>query len=216
MLRDACSLSEKFNTLQRLPRLFNAFMQHSDADYWGILGDNWYDVVDGRTNDFMYRKFAKETLSKIFIATPGNHDYWSMGKPLPQQITSDVCANGWLQFYALDTLAGKGLTLDDAAARKGKSPVDLSIDPNPGAGPSEVHRRVAATVAGQSGVYRRDTWHQVCPWHTSEPKPPAVDYVLSFHVPTMYSPFTSPCALLLASAIWSRYTDVPICSTRHA
>ena len=37
------AVAEKFKTAARTPALLNAFVDSEDTDYWGVLGDNWYD-----------------------------------------------------------------------------------------------------------------------------------------------------------------------------
>lgn len=122
--RVGCTFERKFQTTARTPALLNAFVSR-DSDYWGIFGDNFYDQ-DGSVTAGVYNQLSLETLSKIMLSVPGNHDYWVMGSPLVGT-SSDQYANGHMQYYAQDTLAAKGLLPGDAAP-----PFDFSSDPGKG------------------------------------------------------------------------------------
>jgi hypothetical protein len=75
--RVGCFYGKKFQTATRTPALINAFVgdQGTDMDFWGLLGDNFYDR-DGEATKKMFAKFSQETKAKPFLTVPGNHDYW--------------------------------------------------------------------------------------------------------------------------------------------
>ena len=39
----SCAYKDQFDTFKRLTSLINAAFKHDDTDFWGILGDNFYD-----------------------------------------------------------------------------------------------------------------------------------------------------------------------------
>ena len=82
-----------------------------------ILGDNFYDT-NGKISEGIFKKFSKSLKSRIFFTVPGNHDYWQSGLPSKARAT-DQFANGFMQFYAQDTIASTSL-----------SPFDFSVDPS--------------------------------------------------------------------------------------
>jgi len=105
----ACNHAKEFQTLERTPALLNAFLQHDDTDYWGVLGDNWYDR-EGDITAAIYRRLALPTLQKIAISVAGNHDYWLLGSPGRSVGVLDQFGNGHMQWYAMDTLAARDAT----------------------------------------------------------------------------------------------------------
>ena len=100
-----CTYAEKFNTTVRTPALLNAFLKHSDTDFWGVLGDNWYDRT-GETSARMYRKLSMSSLQKPFVTVGGNHDYWILGNPLTTHRSLDQLSNGFLQYYVSSSPRG--------------------------------------------------------------------------------------------------------------
>jgi len=75
-------------------------------DFWMILGDNFYDRSGELSSQFFSMLTAKAK-SKIFAASPGNHDYWVGGSPLISVKGKDQFANGFMQYYAMDAEASK-------------------------------------------------------------------------------------------------------------
>ena len=121
----ACSYSEKFRTAERTAPMLNAFLKHEDTDFWGVLGDNWYDR-DGAATARVYSQFELAALQKIFMTVPGNHDYWVLGNPR-YATTADQFANGFHQYYAQDTFAARHVPPGSAL-----QPFNLSVDPGAG------------------------------------------------------------------------------------
>ena len=61
-----CFYAGQFQTWDRTPALLNAFVGHPDTDFWGILGDNWYDRT-GDTTAIIYDRLGLPTLAKPFV-----------------------------------------------------------------------------------------------------------------------------------------------------
>jgi len=116
-----CSYGESLNTIERIPALLNAFVCDNDTDYWGMLGDNFYDRHGEITTDVMQR-ISLKAKSKIFYAVPGNHDFWIYGTPFLGS-TSDQCGHAFMQYYAQDSKAAEHAT-------GGESPFNYSVDPD--------------------------------------------------------------------------------------
>lgn len=118
-----CSYGKSLNTMERIPALLNAFVGDNDTDYWGILGDNFYDRHGEITTDVMQR-ISLKAKSKIFYAVPGNHDFWIYGTPFLGS-TSDQCGHAFMQYYAQDSKAAEHAT-------RGESPFNYDVDPADG------------------------------------------------------------------------------------
>ena len=120
-----CFHAKRFKTTERTPALLNAFLKHNDTDYWGVLGDNWYDR-DGYSTAKIYEKLELSTLSKLSVAVPGNHDYWILAEPhLGSHL--DQYGNGHMQWHAMDTIAAR--TLQPGSPLP---PFNFSVDPSSG------------------------------------------------------------------------------------
>ena len=119
-----CTYGKSFKTTTRTPALLNAFVGR-DSDYWAILGDNFYDR-DGDVTATVYNELSLETLSRVHISVPGNHDYWVLSNPLVAS-KFDQFGNGHFQWYAQDTRAAATLGPGDASP-----PFNYSIDPGKG------------------------------------------------------------------------------------
>lgn len=121
----ACPHGEKHQTSERLPEIINTFVSEAEVDYWGILGDNFYDQSGEITAD-VFGRITLEAKSKLFLTLPGNHDYWAYGNPLLASV-SDQCGNGHMQYYVQDTKAAE-------RTRPGMStaPFNFTVDPDYG------------------------------------------------------------------------------------
>ena len=148
-----CTYAEKFNTTVRTPALINAFLKHSDTDFWGVLGDNWYDRT-GETTARMYQKLELTTLQKPFLTVAGNHDYWILGSPEASHRSLDQLSNGMLQYYAQDSIAAKSLKPGSPLP-----PFNLTVDPSaagelPAIDNSILYHQIGNVgVIGYSGAY---------------------------------------------------------------
>jgi hypothetical protein len=67
-----CTHAAAWHTTERTPALLNALLAHNDTDFWGILGDNFYDSR-GRITEQVYKRLKPSTLAKISVMVPGNH-----------------------------------------------------------------------------------------------------------------------------------------------
>jgi len=130
-----CVFTEKFQVKKRLPEMMNAIVSDPDTDYWGILGDNFYDRI-GEGTDYIFSNFSLKTKSKLFIAVPGNHDYWIFGAP-SLGTTYDQWGNGYMQYYTMDVKAAENLLPGKSNSflnpdNFGIPPFNFSIDPSAG------------------------------------------------------------------------------------
>eukprot|EP00633_Aureoumbra_lagunensis_P005450 CAMPEP_0197308490 /NCGR_PEP_ID=MMETSP0891-20130614/6851_1 /TAXON_ID=44058 ORGANISM="Aureoumbra lagunensis, Strain CCMP1510" /NCGR_SAMPLE_ID=MMETSP0891 /ASSEMBLY_ACC=CAM_ASM_000534 /LENGTH=530 /DNA_ID=CAMNT_0042792881 /DNA_START=44 /DNA_END=1636 /DNA_ORIENTATION=+ len=94
----SCIYADLFQTSTRTPALVNTLSTH--FDHWAIWGDNFYDFEGYLTNEF-FAKLSKQTQSRLFLATSGNHDYWIDGST-DVATQHDQYGNGFMQFYAMD------------------------------------------------------------------------------------------------------------------
>eukprot|EP00392_Amoebophrya_sp_AT5.2_P016481 g16743.t1 len=134
-----CAEGDNWRLQDYFPQLVNAFVgRDSNTQFWGLLGDNFYDR-DGSVTDFAFGRSEKsglwlrtrcdsyglslETKAKLFLTVPGNHDYWLEGAPV-RATSQDQCGNGFVQYYGQDVKAALDL---EGVSRP--APYDLSIDP---------------------------------------------------------------------------------------
>mmetsp|Transcript_52716 Transcript_52716/g.171437 ORF Transcript_52716/g.171437 Transcript_52716/m.171437 type:complete len:490 (+) Transcript_52716:415-1884(+) len=170
-----CQYGTKFNTIVNTPLLINTFSAGKDVDFWSIGGDNWYDRTGDISAD-VFSRISLEAKSKIFNTVPGNHDHWVMGSPAAGS-SEDQCGNGFMQFYAQDTLAAATVMPGSTAA-----PFDFSIDP----GAVNVGCTLAAEdnflwynqvgnlgMIGQNGAFSLDAtrpfMQEACNWAATQP-----------------------------------------------
>merc|ERR1719401_2522395 len=106
ILSMGCFYAGRFKTRTRIPELLNAFVPSGETDFWGILGDNFYDRT-GSISKEIFAELSLETKAKIFVAVPGNHDFWILGGPKTGS-PLDQCANGFMQYYVQDAKAAEG------------------------------------------------------------------------------------------------------------
>lgn len=172
-----CTFGKRWQTDIRTPALLNAFMRHDDTDFWGVLGDNWYDQ-SGKISARIYDTIEPATLAKIMLTVPGNHDYWVLSRP-GLGTALDQYGNGHMQFYAQDTLAAAD-QLPGATA----PPYDFAVDPSKGhaiLGGSlprinnsfYYHQIGNVGFVGFSGAYTYDElaplFREACAWLPSQP-----------------------------------------------
>lgn len=115
-----CSNGQFFQTATRTPALVNAINSHNDTHYWMLLGDNFYDQ-DGSLTDEFFDELTMESKLKLTISVPGNHDYFVCGDPACYNATYDQMANGFYQYYGMDSESG--LTAETF-------PYDFSVNPD--------------------------------------------------------------------------------------
>ena len=109
-----CTNGALYNTKERLPEILNLAGADDTISHWGFLGDNFYDV-NGRNSEKFYSSLDQSILQKIFLTTPGNHDFWVIGTPFLSSLLHQTGRNilhpiiqygyGFMQFFAQDTLA---------------------------------------------------------------------------------------------------------------
>jgi len=168
-----CEYGDKFQTGTRSPALLNAFVGSADTDFWGILGDNFYDRTGEASSEF-FAKLRDETKSKPFLTVPGNHDYWVLGEPAFSS-TADQCGNGHMQFYVQDSEAAATVSSD-------APPFNYSVDPSAHhflygcskASPDNsrfYHQIGNVGVVAQSGAFELGDYHgfmsEACRWLAS-------------------------------------------------
>ena len=94
-----CTHGNLFQTKSRTPRVINGITK--DVDFWGIIGDNFYDRWGDITASF-FDLLSNHTMLTLSMHLPGNHDYWIKGKPTLSS-TSDQYGIGFNQWYAMGT-----------------------------------------------------------------------------------------------------------------
>ena len=107
-----CQWGQEWDTLNRTSRMLNALAAGGDLDFFGILGDNFYDQ-DGRLTKALWNTLSLDFKRRYLLTTPGNHDIWVPGGPPGDQY--DQYGWGFAQFYGQDSIASttaKGGLLD--------------------------------------------------------------------------------------------------------
>lgn len=99
-----CPNGRRFKVLDRLVEVVNTLMESDEFDFWGMLGDNFYDR-DGQLSSEFFNRLTLKAKSKPFITVPGEHDFWLDGAP-PGNL-SDQLGFGHMQFYGQDTVASQ-------------------------------------------------------------------------------------------------------------
>lgn len=103
---------------QRLSELLSVLGDTNAVDFYGVLGDNFYDR-DGTLAPPFFESLSDGIKSKLLVTVPGNHDFWMMGDPWLAQPTTDSDGNGFMQYYG-----------QDVAASLNQFPYNLTIDPD--------------------------------------------------------------------------------------
>lgn len=112
-----CVYSKTFDMFSHSLELLNAINAFDDVSYWQILGDNFYDQ-EGDLSESWFAGLSSASKSKMFATVPGNHDFWVNSAP-KVYVPNDQLGNGFMQFYAQDTIAATS-----------KSPFDFSVNPD--------------------------------------------------------------------------------------
>lgn len=98
-----CPYAQGFKVLDRLADVINKVVGSDDVDFWGILGDNFYESKSP-IGDAFFARLNMTVKSKPFISVPGNHDFWIVGGPPGSGY--DQFGYGFMQYYGQDTQAG--------------------------------------------------------------------------------------------------------------
>jgi len=112
-----CVYQKTFSTFSRTTELLNAINAFEDVSFWNILGDNFYDQ-SGEASAAWFAALSPASKAKVMGSVPGNHDFWVNASP-QLMVPKDQLANGFMQFYAQDSLAASDT-----------SPFDFSVDPD--------------------------------------------------------------------------------------
>ena len=107
-----CGNGKLYKIKERLPEILNLAGADDTISHWGFLGDNFYDV-QGLLSETFYLSLDQSILQKIFLTTPGNHDFWVIGTPFLSSLMHTVdklhpiiqYGYGFMQYFAQDTLA---------------------------------------------------------------------------------------------------------------
>jgi hypothetical protein len=101
-----CANGASFEIKQRFSKAINALVASDELDFWGIIGDNFYDATGEVLVEFN-AELSLEAKAKPFITVPGNHDFWNAGAPELGGMYSGVdhFGYGFMQYYAQDTVA---------------------------------------------------------------------------------------------------------------
>jgi len=114
----SCEYAEKWNMFSRLTETLNTIFLRNDTAFWGLVGDNFYDL-DGFPTEAFFGALSSSVKTATLISIPGNHDFWVAGDP-STWTPDDQLGYGFLQWYAQDT----------AAAVDGNSPYNFSASPD--------------------------------------------------------------------------------------
>jgi hypothetical protein len=117
-----CVYSKAFDMFDHSLELLNAINAHDDVSYWQILGDNFYDQ-QGAASSSWFAGLTSQSKSKMFAAVPGNHDFWVNSAP-KLYVPKDQLGNGFMQFYAQDTIAASASSPFDFANNPDKETDD--------------------------------------------------------------------------------------------
>jgi hypothetical protein len=173
-----CEYGKKLQTNVRTVQLINTFVPDNGTDFWGILGDNFYDRT-GEITERVFQQISLEAKSKVFMSVPGNHDYWVLGSPTVSS-PLDQCGNGHMQFYAQDAKAAEEALIGSSNS----APFNFSVDPQRGRhifGCNIPDRSNAfwynqvgnVGFVGQSGAYPLDDirpfMQEACAWLSRQP-----------------------------------------------
>jgi len=113
-----CPLAERFRTFDKLVDVVNTVVGSNEIDYWGIVGDNFYES-SSPIGQIFFSQISLHAKAKPFLSVPGNHDFWISGQPPGKPW--DQFGNGFMQYYGQDT---------EAAVRNGgATPFDFSASP---------------------------------------------------------------------------------------
>jgi len=100
-----CAQCLPFATADKLAWVLNA--ASADSQFWGVVGDNWYDLNASLTDAF-FARLSMRAKALPLLTVPGNHDFWNWGHPpsnLYAQPAPDQVGYGFMQYYAMDCLA---------------------------------------------------------------------------------------------------------------
>ena len=75
-----CRWGLPWETFNRTTTMLNALASAGDIDFFGVLGDNFYDQ-DGRLTKAVWDRLNLDFKSKFLLTMPGNHDIWVPGGP---------------------------------------------------------------------------------------------------------------------------------------
>lgn len=99
-----CIFGSVLHVEERLQALFSALGDNNNVDFYGVLGDNFYDR-DGTLAPPFFNSLSDSIKSKLLVTVPGNHDFWMMGDPWLAQPATDPNGNGFMQYYGQDVLS---------------------------------------------------------------------------------------------------------------
>ncbi|CAD7958525.1 unnamed protein product [Amoebophrya sp. A120] len=123
-----CAEGGAWDLWNQFPKLLELFVGNDfNVNFWGLLGDNFYDK-SGEITQEIYQEIPRSVKQKLFLSVLGNHDYWVQGAPV-RATPSDQCGNGFVQFYGQDTKSSLGRVVKSEHQHQ-EAPYDLSIDPS--------------------------------------------------------------------------------------
>lgn len=150
----ACPLGDTFKVKERFSKAINELVGSDEVDFWGILGDNWYDATGKILIEFA-EELSLQAKSKAFITVPGNHDFWNAGAPeLGQPGGVDHFGYGFLQYYGLDVVASNATHPYDFSIKPAKSISDPPVTGIPELENFVFYHQIGNTAHfGQSGAH---------------------------------------------------------------
>uniref|UniRef100_A0A7S1MSJ1 Calcineurin-like phosphoesterase domain-containing protein n=1 Tax=Neobodo designis TaxID=312471 RepID=A0A7S1MSJ1_NEODS len=116
-----CETGEHDEIFSHLPVLLNSIMGHPVMNFWSVIGDNFYDA-DGSLTRLFWSTLSTTVKSKIFLAAPGNYDFWSSGEAHDVVVAQDQFGNGYMQYYGMDT--------ESSAVSGAAGPWNFSVNPD--------------------------------------------------------------------------------------
>lgn len=124
----------KWDIEGRFTEAVKALVGSDEIDFWGILGDNFYENMqsNGQVSKKFFESLPLSVKAKPFIAVPGNHDFGQYGLGTPAALTPaiDQGGYGFMQMYAQDTDFGlKGTDPFDFSKPIGGNPKDANTYP---------------------------------------------------------------------------------------
>jgi len=156
-----CKFGEQYKIKEHFSKAINALVGSDEIDFWGIIGDNFYDAT-GQINVEFWAELSLEAKAKPFITVPGNHDFWNAGYPEGGggYAGVDHFGYGWMQYFGQDVVGSSLVNATPYNLPKSKSDHSWPAPAAkvPGTNPS---RPVALPLSGIPLEENFVFWHQI-------------------------------------------------------
>lgn len=100
-----CAYADVYDMKGTLQRVMNGLSNHDELDYWMNVGDLFYDIEGGATQDF-FAGLLPKTAARPHHIVMGNHDFWLNGMD-GAATDEDSFGNFHMQWYAQDAMSSK-------------------------------------------------------------------------------------------------------------